>query len=34
MKKFEELKSLIAEAEKDATAFYEKGNNNVNNILM
>lgn len=26
MKKFEELKTLIADAEKDATAFFEKGN--------
>lgn len=26
MKKFEELKSLIVGAEKDATAFFEKGN--------
>jgi len=26
MKKFSELKELIAAAEKDAAAFYEKGN--------
>ena len=26
MKKFEELKALVATAEKDATAFYDKGN--------
>ena len=26
MKKFEELKALLASAEKDATAFYEKNN--------
>lgn len=26
MKKFTELKELIASAEKDASAFYEKGN--------
>lgn len=26
MKKFEELKSLIADVEKDAVAFFEKGN--------
>lgn len=26
MKKFEELKALILEAEKDGTAFFEKGN--------
>jgi vacuolar-type H+-ATPase subunit E/Vma4 len=26
MKKFEELKEILAEAEKDAAAFYQKGN--------
>ena len=27
MKKFEELKDLVASVESDAKAFYEKGNN-------
>jgi archaellum component FlaC len=26
MKKFEELKNLVSAVEKDATAFYDKGN--------
>lgn len=34
MKKYLELKSLILSAELDARKFYEKGNNNVNYILM
>jgi hypothetical protein len=34
MKKFEELKDLVTSAENDAKAFYDKGNNNVNNMIM
>jgi hypothetical protein len=34
MSAFEKLKELVAATEADATAFYTKGNNNVNNILM
>ena len=34
MEKFEKVKELISSIEKDALAFYEKGNNNVNNMIM
>lgn len=32
MNKFLDLKALILTTERDARKFYEKGNNNVNNI--
>jgi hypothetical protein len=34
MENFEKLKEVIAAAEADAANFYDKGNNNVNNIIM
>ncbi|WP_374756126.1 hypothetical protein [Dyadobacter frigoris] len=34
MEKFQKVKQLVEGAEADFLAFYEKGNNNVNNIIM
>ena len=34
MEKFQKVKELIDSVENDAKAFYEKGNNNVNNMIM
>ncbi|TQM50676.1 hypothetical protein BDE36_2431 [Arcticibacter tournemirensis] len=34
MEKFQKVKELVSSIEKDAEAFYQKGNNNVNNMIM